>query len=176
MSRLESASVDRATGATAKLYDAIKSNLGSVPNLFQALGSNPKVLKVYLGLGAGQTSLNAQEKEMIALVVAQVNGCGYCLAAHTALGKLVDFKEEEIVSIRRGQVSDPKLNALLQFTREVVFEKGRVSNETFEKLLENGYTKAQVPEIILAVVGNAFTNYFNQVNQTPIDFPSVQKI
>ncbi len=170
MSRIESVSVEKATGATEKLYAVIKSQLGGVPNLFQALGSNPKVLEIQLGLGAATKSLSSKEKESISLVVAQENDCAYCLAAHTALGKMVGLKESEIISARKGKSEDRKLNALLQFAKEVINHKGNVSDATFIELKAAGYTDSQIPEILMSILSDIFTNYFNRFNETEIDF------
>lgn len=176
MSRLKSVTVDQATGQTAALYSAIKGQLGGVPNLFQALGTNAKVLETYLGLSAAQASLSGAEKEAVALAVAQANSCAYCLAAHTALGKMSGLSEAEMISIRQGKSNDSKRQALVRFAREVVLEKGNVSDETLKTFKAAGYSESQVPEVVLAVVQNIFTNYFNHVNQTEVDFPAASKI
>lgn len=175
MSRLKSVPLDEASGLTADLYSAIKSQLGGVPNLFQFLGVSPKVLESYLGMGPAQTSLTGAEKETIALVVAQANSCNYCLAAHTVLGKMNGLNEEETISIRQGKSADRKRSALIQLAGEIVREKGHVSDQTFQNFKAAGYSEAQIPEVVLAVVQNIFTNYFNHVNKTEVDFPAAPK-
>lgn len=176
MSRLKPISIEQATGQTAKLYSAIKSQLGGVPNIFQALGGSPSVLETFLGLGAGSKSLSAAEKETIALTVAQANSCNYCSAAHTALGKMASLSDEEMISVRRGKSSDSKRDALVQFSREIVSERGHVSDQTFNKFLAAGYGQEQAAEVLLVVVQNIFTNYFNHMNKTEVDFPAAPKI
>lgn len=176
MSRLKSISVENATGHTAALYSDIKRNLGGVPNLFQALGPSPKVLENYFAMSAAQSSLSGGEKALIALAVAQVNSCDYCLAAHTVLGGMSKLSAEEMTAARRGESPNEKRDALVKFAREIVLEKGRVSDQTLENFLAAGYTEAQVPEVVLGVAQNIFTNYFNHVNQTDVDFPAVPKL
>lgn len=176
MSRIKAIKVEEATGKTAELYSAIKSSLGGVPNIFQALGTSPHVLETFLGFGAAVKSLSAAEKESLALAVAQSNSCNYCLAAHTAIGKKVGLADEQIVSARRAQSGDKKIDALVKLAREIVTEKGHISDATYKNFISAGYTETQVPEVVLAVVQNIFTNYFNHVNQTEIDFPAAQKI
>lgn len=176
MSRLTPVSVEQATGHTEKLYSTIKTALGGVPNLFQALGSAPKVLESVLGMGAALTSLSRSEKEAIALTVAQANSCDYCLAAHTLLGKKSGLSDEEIKAARKGGSAESKRDALVKLAREIVMEKGRVSDQTLKNFLNAGYKESQVPEVVLGVVENIFTNYFNHVNQTEVDFPAAPKL
>lgn len=176
MSRIKPVTVDQATGPTAQLYTAIKGQLGSVPNLFQAMGQTPKVLESYLGLSGAQESLSGTEKELIALVVAESNGCEYCLAAHTVLGKMNKLSESEIIAARKGQSDDNKRRALLNLTKEIVAKKGNISDEVFGSFIAAGFLASQIPEVVLAVSQNIFTNYLNNINYTEIDFPRAEKI
>jgi uncharacterized peroxidase-related enzyme len=176
MSRLKQISVAQATGQTAELYSTIKGQLGSVPQIFQALGTAPKVLENYFKMGAAQASLSSAEKESIALAVAQANSCNYCLAAHTALGKMSKLSDDDMLQARKGLASDSKRKALLRLATEITKERGHVSDQALSDFRAAGYTDSQVPEVVLAVVQNIFTNYFNHVNQTDVDFPAAVKI
>lgn len=176
MSRIKATTPEQATGQTAELYKAIKGQLGSVPNLFQALGQTPLVLQTYLGLSGAQTSLSGAEKELIALVVAEANGCEYCLAAHTALGKMNKLSESEIIAARKGDSLDSKRDALLKLTQEIVAKRGNISDQNFASFIAAGYSEKQIPEIVLAVSQNVFTNYLNNINHTEIDFPRAEKL
>lgn len=176
MSRIKPVTVDKATGQTAQLYTAIKGQLGSVPNLFQAMGQTPKVLETYLGLSGAQESLSGAEKELIALVVSQANDCEYCLAAHTVLGKMNKLSGSEIIAARKGQSTDSKRSALLNLTHQIVIKKGNISDEVFGSFIAAGYSASQIPEIVLAISQNIFTNYLNNINYTEIDFPRAEKI
>ena len=176
MSRLTPVRVEEATGQTAELYSAIKKQLGGVPNLFQALGANAKVLEAYLGFGASQSSLSGAEKELIALTVAEINSCNYCLAAHTVLGKMNGLSPEDMIDARKGTAANDKRKALIQLAREITAEKGHVSDTTLSNFIAAGYKNAQVHEVLMAVLTNIFTNYFNHINQTPVDFPTAPKL
>ena len=176
MPRLTPVKVEEATGQTAELYGAIKKQLGGVPNLFQALGANPKVLEAYLDFGASQSSLSGAEKEIIALTVAEINSCNYCLAAHTVLGKMNGLSPEDMIDARKGNATNEKRKALIQLSREIVSEKGHVSDTTLSHFFEAGYQNSQVHEVLMAVLTNIFTNYFNHINQTALDFPAAPKI
>lgn len=178
MSRITGVPLEKATGERAEIYSAIKGQLGAVPNLFRAIGESPRALKTFLGIGAGLKGglLTGQEQNSIALAVAQMNGCDYCLAAHTALGKMGGHKEEEIIKNRKGQSDDLKRDALIKLVTEIVSEKGRASEQTYNNFLAAGYTHAHLPEVLLSIVQNVYTNYFNNFNGTEVDFPSAPKI
>lgn len=178
MSRLKKVPVEVAEGKTAELYTAIKSSLGGVPNLFQTLGNNPRALEIFLGIGGGLKGglLSAAEQGSIALTVAQSNGCDYCLAAHTVIGGMLKLSPEEMAANRKGTSTNKKTQSLIELTRQIVGEKGRVSDEAISSFRSAGYSDAHVSEVLLVVVQNIFTNYFNNLNKTEIDFPAAPHI
>lgn len=178
MSRLSKVTPEQAEGKTAELYGAIKASLGGVPNLFQGLGTNARALEVFLGIGGGLRggALSNREQESIALAVAQRNTCDYCLAANTVLGKMGGLSEAEMLANRQGGSEDQKKNALLKFVGEVVEKKGNVSDETLKAFRAAGYSDAHVGEILLSVVQNIYTNYYNNLNRTEVDFPAAPKL
>ena len=112
-------------------------------------------------------------REQIALTVSELNGCHYCLSAHTALGKMVGLGDEEIADSRRGVSPDRKTEAVLQFARKVVTERGWVSDDDVASVRATGTTDAELAEIVGAVALNIFSNYFNHVAGTDVDFPEV---
>lgn len=178
MSRLNNVTPEQATGDLAATYGAIKKQMGGVVNLFQALGNNPSSLTAYLQIGGllKDSGLSAVELETIALVSARTNGCHYCESAHSALGKMAGMKPEEILTVRKGEGSDTKSKALVHFVKEVISEKGRVSDATFNSIKAAGYNDSQVTAIFLSVAQNIFTNYFNNFNGTVVDFPKIEKV
>lgn len=179
MTRIKNIAPEQAQGEIATTYDGIKKAMGGkVINLFQALGNSNAALNGYLQVGGLLKSghLSAQELETIALVSAQSNGCEYCQSAHTVLGKMAGLSEDQMVAVRKGTSTDPKTQALVGFVKEVLAEKGKISDTTFKNLQIAGYTDAQVPEIFLAITQNIYTNYFNNFNKTEVDFPKAQAI
>jgi AhpD family alkylhydroperoxidase len=176
MSRIQAITPGKATGHTAEVYSAITKALGKVPNLFQAVGVNSNALQTLLGIGPSLKTLSGAEKETIALVVAQKNNCGYCLSAHTVLAGMHRISKEESLNIRRGNPEGQKQKALVRFVEEIVTEKGHVSDKTFNEFKAAGYTDAHIPDVLLAVVENIYTNFFNHINQTEIDFPIAEKV
>ncbi len=176
MSRIKSITPEQATGHTAEVYSAITKALGKVPNLFQAVGVNSNALQTLLGIGPSLKTLSGSEKETIALVVAQKNNCNYCLSAHTVLAGMHGISKEETLNIRMGKPQGSKQQALVNFVGEIVTEKGHVSDKALNEFKAAGYSDAQVPDILFAVVENIYTNYFNHINRTEIDFPVAEKV
>jgi uncharacterized peroxidase-related enzyme len=177
MSRLTTTDPKTATGRTKELLDAVQAKLGITPNMTRVMASSPAVLEAYLNFSGALSggSLDAKLREELALVVAQENGCEYCLAAHSAIGKLVGLRPDEIVASRRGISTDTKRAAALDFARRIVDEAGAVTDEEVERVREAGYTDGEIAEIVAAVALNVFTNYLNIVAGTVVDFPKVDR-
>jgi uncharacterized peroxidase-related enzyme len=177
MSRLPTpGSIETSPAAAQPLLQAVKKQLGVVPNLFRLVGNSPAALEGYLGLNGAlaKGALDAPTRERIALAVAEVNGCGYCLSAHTYLGKnLAKLSDEEISINRDGGSTDPKADAAVRFAVKVVNARGHVSDADIRDVKSAGYSDAQVVEIVTHVALNTLTNYINEVAQTAIDFPVV---
>ena len=177
MSRIPTPAIESATGATAEIYAQIKKAAGSVPNTFAAIGAlGPAALKAMLQadgvLSAG--TLSKREQETIKLIVSEEAGCDYCVAAHSMLGKLAGLKLEALKQIRTGgPTDDPKLDALARFVRTLARTTGTVSDSEFSAIKAAGYTDAQLVEVSLAIAVTVFTNVFNRINDTVIDFPAV---
>ena len=177
MSRIQTpASIEASPVAAQPLLEAVKKQLGVVPNLFRVVANSPAALEGYLGLNGalGKGTLDARTRERIALTVAEINGCDYCLSAHTYLGKnLAKLDDAELAANREGGSSDAKANAALRFAAKVVRERGHVSDVDVQAVKDAGYDDAQVIEIVLHVALNTLTNYVNEVAKTEIDFPVV---
>ncbi len=177
MSRLPTpASVEASPAASQPLLLAVKKQLGVVPNLFRLVGTSPAALEGYLGLNGAlaKGALEAPTRERIALAVAEINGCDYCLSAHSYLGKnLAKLSDAEISANRNGGSTDPKADAAVQFAVKLVNARGHVSEADIRAVKEAGYTDAQVIEIVLHVALNTLTNYVNEMAKTEIDFPVV---
>jgi uncharacterized peroxidase-related enzyme len=144
--------------------------------MFRLVSNSPAALEGYVGLSAALSKgkLAPQTRERIALAVAEINGCNYCLSAHTYLGKnLAKLNDAEIMANRGGASRDPKANAAVRFAAKVSRERGHVSEADLETVKAAGYDDAQVIEIVLHVALNTWTNFINEVAKTDIDFPVV---
>jgi len=178
MSRIPTpATIETAPSASQPLLQAVKKQLGIVPNLFRLVSTSPAALEGYLGLSAalGKGELPAATGERIALAVAEINGCSYCLSAHTYLGKNVaKLDDAEMAANRQGGSNDRKADAAVRFAANVARERGHVSDDDLKAVRAAGYTDAQVIEIVQHVALNTWTNYINEVAKTDIDFPAVK--
>ncbi len=170
------ASIEASPAASQPLLQAVKKQLGVVPNLFRLVGNSPAALEGYLGLNGAlaKGTLEAATRERIALAVAEINGCSYCLSAHSYLGRnLAKLSDEEIAANRDGRSGDAKADAAVGFAVKLVNSRGHVSDADIEAVRDAGYDDAQLIEIVLHVALNTLTNYVNEVAKTEIDFPVV---
>lgn len=176
MSRIAIPALDDSPEGSKATLDAVNKQLGVVPNLFRLIGNSPTVLNGFTSFqSATSKTLDVKTRERIALAVAQVNGCGYCLSAHTYLGtNLAKISPEEIALNRKGKSGDAKANAAVAFAYKVAQERGHVSDSDISAVRAAGYTDAQLVEIVALVAENSFTNYLNEVAKTDIDFPVVK--
>ena len=171
------ASIAAAPAASQPLLEAVNKQIGSVPNLFRLVANSPAALEGYLGMNGAlaKGQLPAATRERIALVVAEINGCNYCLSAHTYLGKnLAKLDDAEIAANRSGASNDIKADAAVRFAAKVTQQRGKVSSADVAAVKAAGYSEAQVIEIVQHVALNTWTNYINEVAGTEIDFPVVQ--
>jgi len=177
MSRLSVPNLESDAGPSGQVYAQIKKAIGGVPNTFAAIAAHgPAALKTVLAADAvlATGSLSRRDQEVIKLVISDVAGCDYCVAAHHHLAKLAGLKPDELRQIRDGQPSgDTKRDALVAFVRKLAQSSGTVSDADYAAIKAAGYNDAQLVEISLAFATTVFTNVFNRINDTDIDFPAV---
>jgi uncharacterized peroxidase-related enzyme len=163
---------ETAEGQARQLLDAVKAKLGIVPNMTRAMAVSPSVLEAYLGFSGtlAHGVLPARVREQLALDIGEANHCDYCVSAHSALGKRAGLSDADILDSREGKSSDPKTDALLRFARTVVAKRGIVEDADVEAVRAAGYGDAEIAEVVAHVALNVFTNYFNNVAGTAIDF------
>ncbi len=175
MSRINIPSLNDSHAESKPILDVVHDQLGVVPNLFRLIGNSPIALNAFTSFQAalGKT-FDVKTRERIALAVAQVNGCDYCLSAHTYLGlNLAKISPEEIILNRRGTSSDRKAQAVVNFAANVARQRGHVSSVDIAAVRDAGYSEAQIVEVVALVAENTFTNFLNEVAKTEIDFPEV---
>lgn len=175
MSRIEALPLEGAPGASQDLLEGVRKQLGTVPNMFRTFAHSPAALEGYLGLSSAlaRGSLDAATRERIALAVAEINGCGYCLAAHSYLGKNhAKLSESEIESNRRATSADAKAAVAVAFAARVVETRGQVGFPDIQAVRTAGFHDAEIVEIVAHVALNTLTNYLNKVAETAIDFPA----
>ena len=173
MQRIQSVNPQTAQGRARELLDAVKTRLGLVPNMTRSMAVSPPVLEAYLGfIGAlSHGVLPARVREQLALDVGEANHCDYCVSAHSTLGKHAGLTEQDILESRCGTSADPKEDVLLRFARTVLEKRGVVEEADIAAVRQAGYGDAEIAEVVAHVGLNVFTNYFNNVAGTTIDFP-----
>ncbi|MEQ9410201.1 MAG: peroxidase-related enzyme [Fuerstiella sp.] len=174
MTRLTPITPDQATPQQAELFAAVKSKLGKVPNMFRTLGHSTAALRGYLDLAGALSEghgLNAKQREMIALAVAQANGCEYCLAAHSTIGGMVGLAPEAVDAARRADGLDEASRAVTQLAVAVLRSRGRVDDAELDAFRSAGFGDEAITEVVAHVALNVLTNYFNNLAETDVDFP-----
>ena len=175
MSHIPQINIANTTGSHRALFDQINGAFGTVPNMFTTIGNSEAALESMWGsFGAlGKGSLAPKLGEQIAVLVADINRCEYCLAAHTALGQKAGASSEEMANAQAGRSDDAKTQAALDFTIAVVNKRAGVSKDEIENLKKAGFTNEGVTEILAHIALNIFTNYTNVAFDVPVDFPKV---
>ena len=159
------------------LFDNLEKAVGFVPNMYAFFAHSPTALGDYLTLQNRKTSLSNKEKEIINLIVSQINGCNYCKSAHTVVGKMVGFTEEETIQIRKADITfNDKYNALVKFTKAVAENKGYISKEIKSNYFNAGYTTENLVDTIMMIGDKIITNYLFALVKVPIDFPIAKSL
>jgi AhpD family alkylhydroperoxidase len=154
------------------IFDNLQKGLGFVPNLYAFFAKNETALADYLSLQNRKSTLRAKEREVINLVTSQINDCRYCQSAHTVLGKMNGFTDEQIIEIRKGNASfDSQLDALVKFTASVVENRGHASIDAKENFFAAGYTEANMIDVVIIAGDKIISNYLHNLTGFEIDFP-----
>jgi AhpD family alkylhydroperoxidase len=163
-----------ATDPVKDLLNSTLKQLGRVPNLYRAMANSPKALEAYLQFrGALQGGLlDSAMCERIALLTAQLNDCDYCVAAHNFRGGKIGLSTEDLTNTRLSTSNSPKIHAALVFVTELVRNKGIVSASTQDAMVQTGWTINEIGEMVAHVALNVFSNYFKQIANPALDFPT----
>ncbi|EQC45380.1 carboxymuconolactone decarboxylase family protein [Bacteriovorax sp. Seq25_V] len=175
MSRVKLVEPTSINGEHGEVLKSIKGAFGTVPNMFKAIGNSHAGLEsMWTSFGAlGKGTIGSKLGEQIAVYVADLNRCEYCLAAHTVLGKNAGASAEEMSEAQRGKAQDSKTQAALVFTKKLVLNRGAVEDSDVEAVRDAGFNDSEITEILAHVALNIFTNYTNVAFNVPVDFPKV---
>ena len=159
-----------------------QSGVQSLPlpdcNFLHLLANSPAALKAYEAcVGAlAQGELTPRQRELVALTIAEINGARYCLSAHYALARKIGLDDNEIRAARRATSADHQIRAMLRFAQSVALQRGEISDADFLALRQAGFSDALITELISQIALNIFTNYFNSIARTDIDFPLLKPV
>ncbi len=165
-----------APSASRPLLEGVQKSLGFVPNMMGVIGNSPAALEGYLSLSGAlaKGALSGKLREQIALAVGEINGCGYCLSAHTLLGGKAGLGTDEILSARKSSAADNKSDAALKLARVVTLQRGVIADADLQAARAANLSDAEIIEVVAHVALNILTNYTNNLVQTTIDFPEVK--
>lgn len=156
-----------------QLFDALRQRVGFVPNLYASFAHSSNALATYLALQAAPSALTLREREVVNLAVSQVNGCRYCLAAHTALARGAGFDAAQILALRRGGAPfDPRLDALARLARGLAQARGDLDPALVQSFLDAGWSREQLVDTVVLVGDKTISNLLHAVTQVPVDFPA----
>ncbi|PZW40477.1 putative peroxidase-related enzyme [Mesonia algae] len=159
------------------IFDNLQKGLGFVPNLYAYYAKNETALGDYLALQNRKSTLRAKEREVINLVTSQINDCRYCQSAHTELGKMNGFTDEQIIELRKGTASfDSKLDALAKFTASVVENRGNANEKSKQEFFDAGYTESNLIDVVIVIGDKVISNYIHNLTGFAIDFPIAPKL
>ncbi|GLU43355.1 carboxymuconolactone decarboxylase family protein [Allomuricauda sp. NBRC 101325] len=168
---------EEVSAANQAIFDNLKNAVGFVPNLFATYAHSENALGNYLSLSNAKTSLKAKEKEVVNLAVSQVNNCIYCLSAHTAIGKMNGFTDEQILDLRAGKAPfDQKLDALARLAKNITENRGATDEQVLENFFAAGWTKENLIDTIVLVGDKTISNYVHSTTKVPVDFPLAQPL
>lgn len=178
MPRFETIDRTQADGQAKEMLDGVHGKIGMVPNLYAAMANAPTVLGGLFALKGklDEGSLSPKIKEQIALRVGERNGCDYCVAAHTAIGKGAGLSEDQTVAAREGKAEDDQAKAVLRLVDDILEREGFVTDDQVAAARDAGLSDQQIIEVLGQVIVNFFTNYFNHLNETEVDFPAAPKL
>jgi len=157
--------------ANQAIFDTLNKALGFVPNLYATIAYSENGLGKYLAYQNAKTTLSNKEKEAVNLVVSQVNGCVYCQSAHTVIGKMNGFTDDQLLDIRKGKAADAKLNALVQLAEGITKNRGNADAFLVDNFFAQGYTNESLVDLILQISDKTAMNYLHNLTKIPVDFP-----
>lgn len=164
---------DSVSPTNQALFDNLKRGLGFVPNLYATIAYSDTALTTYLALQNAKSSLSAKAREVVNLVVSEVNQCAYCLAAHSVLGKMVGFTEEQVLQIRAGTAPfDARLDGLARLVRNVVQTRGHTDNAVLQAFFEAGWNEGNLVDVMVVIGDKTVSNYLHSTTKIPVDFPA----
>lgn len=157
--------------ANQTIFDNLNKALGFVPNLYAAIAYSDNGLGRYLAYQNAKTTLSNKEKEAVNLVVSEVNKCVYCKSAHTVIGKMNGFTDEQLLDIRREKADNPKLNSLVKLAASITRNRGNAAAALVDDFYAQGYTNENLVDLILQVSDKTAMNYLHNLTKVPVDFP-----
>lgn len=156
------------------LLETAKAKLGFIPNMYGYMAKLPPVLANYMSsydAFRSQSGFTPAEQETVFLTISRVNGCTYCMAAHSMIAdKKSGVPAASLAALRSGELlPDAKLQAVAAFTEAMVVSRGSPGKAAVDGFIEAGYTEQHILGIVLAIAAKTFSNYVNHLAGTTVD-------
>jgi AhpD family alkylhydroperoxidase len=172
MSLYEVHTIETAPDGSKPLLENLQGAIGMIPNLAAAMAESPELLRGFLSIRQifyGGT-FSPGEIQVLALTNAFENGCRYCMAFHSKLALKEGVSREAVEALRAGRSpKEAKLDALSEFSRALVKQRGHVGDDELRRLFAAGYSKAQALEVVLGVAVSILPNFAHHITQCPLD-------
>ena len=165
-------SIENAPEGSKGIMEIATKKYSFLPNLLGNMAHAPALLKGYATLSGifGETSFSPTEQQIVLMSNNLLNGCKYCMAAHTTIAQGQGVAGDVIEALRAGTpIADEKLEALRQFSLVINKSRGNPSANDISAFLAAGYEEANILEVILGTALKVMSNYTNHVAETPVD-------
>ncbi|NDW01024.1 carboxymuconolactone decarboxylase family protein [Salipiger sp. PrR002] len=165
--------LESAPEASRPLLEDSNRSFGRVPGLHAVMAEAPALLDGYKHLHRLFGEATSFDKDEITVVWQTINvehECHYCVPAHTGIAKMMKV-DDAITEALRDETPLPnaRLEALRNFTLQMVRQRGDLSAAQVEAFLQAGFTRQQILEVILGVAQKVMSNYTNHLAETPVD-------
>jgi uncharacterized peroxidase-related enzyme len=173
--RLKPVDPAAATGKTKELLDLVQQRTGRIPNMVRLMANSPAALGAYLALASAfrDGMLAAEQRDLIAVAVAEASGCDYTLSAVCTLARNGGRGDSDIAAARRTEAHDAKTAATLRFAVRLVDTQGHIADADIAVLRAVGFSDGEIAEIVAVVILNLYRSFFNLVTRPEVDFPLV---
>src|SRR5262249_28164478 len=106
------------------------------------------------------------EQEVVAMTVARISGCRFCLALHTQLlGKLPGGPAMARALAAGERLGDARLAALQSFVEDVIATRGDGGATSWTAFRAAGFTHADALDVVLGVGAYTLTTFANRLTQ-----------
>ncbi len=165
--------VDNAPEESKPLMEASLKGFGMVPNLHKILAEAPATYEAYntvFNLFMKQTTLSPIEQQVVFMTANFENNCHYCVPGHTWMMHAAKMPNDVIDALREGsQIPETKLQALHDYTKALLDNRGHIGDDKLQTFINAGYTKRQALEVLTGLASKLISNFTNALAHTEPD-------
>ncbi len=179
MQRLPKIEKENISGDLAHFYDAVTALLGRVPNFYRTITHAPWLAMLLLPFNAAVqrqwpgSRLPGRIKELVVIKTSHVNGCRYCYAHNTALGRAAGISDDEIAEISSDDYLQSKTlseaeKAAVQWAEAVTLNEAARRDDLFA-VMKRLFSDEEIVELTMV---SAMFNMINRLTdslQVPVE-------